>query len=100
MSEQCCAKVYAPGAFNRFPCANRAKVEVAGKWYCGTHNPDAVAKREEKQRARWAEEDRKDTVAREERTYNQVMGNICREYDIKDGAELRAALWRTTAVKP
>lgn len=34
-------------------CPNRAKVEVNGKFYCGRHDPVAVAKRDEEKRARW-----------------------------------------------
>ena len=88
MSEQCCVKVYAVGMLSRFPCANKAKVEVDGEWYCGTHNPVAVAKRAEKARTRLAEEGRLAQVAREERTYNLAMGAMCREYEIKDAEEL------------
>jgi hypothetical protein len=88
MNQPCCAKVNAPGSFHLSPCANKAKVEVDGKLYCGTHNPDAVAKREEKLRARWAEEDRLAHVARKERIYNLAMGDMCREYEVTDAEEL------------
>ena len=102
MSVQCCVNVYAPGSFQRLPCANKAKVEVDGKWYCGTHNPVAVAKRRLNQLARWAEENRKDTLAHEERTYNLAMGAMCREYEIRDAEELSFILGKhkTKAVKP
>jgi uncharacterized Zn finger protein (UPF0148 family) len=41
--------------FGYYPCSNRGKYEVDGKWYCGVHNPEAVKRREE----RIAERDRR-----------------------------------------
>jgi hypothetical protein len=49
---QCCVTVFrSNGLWGGSRCSNRAKVEVGGKFYCGTHNPDAQARREEKRNA-------------------------------------------------
>ena len=34
---QCCAKVWSSTAWRPIPCAKSGKVQVDGKWYCGTH---------------------------------------------------------------
>lgn len=41
------------GAWGRhYACSNPGKVERDGKWWCGTHDPERVADREEKRRRR------------------------------------------------
>jgi hypothetical protein len=39
-------------------CSKPVKVVVDGKSYCAIHNPDAVAKRKQKQRDKWDAQDR------------------------------------------
>lgn len=55
MSEKCCKRMYSPFSIRGIPCSRAGKVEHDGKWYCGAHSPERVAKRKEKQQAKWAE---------------------------------------------
>lgn len=43
IEHKCCGTVWPAGAFRSYPCSRNAKVERDGKWYCGTHDPVAVA---------------------------------------------------------
>lgn len=57
-SPRCAAKVWAPGAYRSYQCEATGKVVLAdGSTWCGTHSPEAVERREEKRRARWAQFD-------------------------------------------
>lgn len=49
---QCCKSIYRTGYRGR-QCAKSAKVEREGKWYCGTHDPEAVANRHNARVAEW-----------------------------------------------
>lgn len=50
---QCCAVMRKGSGYHRYnvACENSGKVERDGHWYCGTHDPEAIA---EKNRARTA----------------------------------------------
>ena len=52
MSERCCIRVYG-GSFSGHPCAKPVTKEHNGKWYCGTHHPDAVKARRDKSQERF-----------------------------------------------
>lgn len=52
----CSVRVYG-GSFTGHMCSRNAKVERKGKWYCGIHDPEYVAKKNEEKRARWYVED-------------------------------------------
>jgi uncharacterized Zn finger protein (UPF0148 family) len=60
MAEQCCGFVASnkthgwPGLRNR--CTRSGKVERDGKWYCGTHDPEAEKARREDRERRWKRE--------------------------------------------
>lgn len=57
MAERCCKKLFGPEySFKGSLCRNPAKVEVDGRWYCGTHNPENVAKRRARDEERWKRE--------------------------------------------
>lgn len=47
MSERCSTRAHS-GSFSGYPCAKPATKEHGGKWYCGTHHPDAVQARRDK----------------------------------------------------
>lgn len=50
----CCQKIYPNdkwGSFNPHTCGRSASYEYEGKWYCGTHDPNKAAVREEKLQA-------------------------------------------------
>lgn len=49
---KCCAKVYG-GGYWPHSCGRNAKVERDGRHYCGTHDPEAVKLRREKNNAEW-----------------------------------------------
>jgi hypothetical protein len=86
---QCCTLIYRD--WHHYKCTRKATIEVSGKSYCGIHNPETVARRKEKQQQRWAEQNKAYTEKIERTAYDKSMGEICREYGIRDGAELR---WR------
>jgi len=52
MSEMCCVKVWHDYYFNK-TCSRKGKVQVDGKWYCGQHDPNAVAKKNAERQAKW-----------------------------------------------
>lgn len=41
-------------------CNRRGKVQRKGKWYCGQHDPDAIAVRNAKRSQAWDAKDRRD----------------------------------------
>ena len=49
---QCVERVFGDRGFN-WRCSNNGTVEKDGKWFCGIHSPEAVAKRGAKQEARY-----------------------------------------------
>jgi hypothetical protein len=53
MSEKhiCCEQIW--GDYTHHSCGRGAKYEHEDKWYCGTHYPPNVAKRQDAARARW-----------------------------------------------
>lgn len=52
MSEhQCCARTWPQGAYKSHGCASKGKVERDGNWYCGRHDPVAVAEKNKKRKA-------------------------------------------------
>lgn len=57
MSDRYCEKIIYGGnaAFGGSRCSNKAKVEVNGKWFCGTHSPEAEARRKAKRDQRYEE---------------------------------------------
>ena len=46
MSERCSGRVFRN--YHHYQCGKTAKKEHNGKWYCGTHHPDAVQTRRDK----------------------------------------------------
>jgi hypothetical protein len=48
--KRCSRRVYdgTRADFGGHPCQTNATVEVDGKWFCGKHSPEGVAKREAK----------------------------------------------------
>lgn len=55
----CCASVRAgtDGWRTRYkPCSRKASVERDGKWYCGQHDPQAVADRRKTKESQWETE--------------------------------------------
>lgn len=48
MSSDCVARVYFGGRGSSHRCRNSVTVERDGKYYCGTHDPEAVARRDQK----------------------------------------------------
>lgn len=55
MSDKTCGESVSDGIWNRKPCANPAKVERNGKFYCGVHDPVRLAKLRSKQDAIYAD---------------------------------------------
>ena len=56
--KQCAERVYDPGTVLGRPCSRRAVRHHGGKWWCAIHSPEAVEARNEKKRARWAEDEK------------------------------------------
>ena len=50
---QCCATFYPNGSYHRSQCSRKGSVERDGKWYCKTHDPEAVKKRDEMREKRY-----------------------------------------------
>lgn len=54
MRTGCSVKVYGPQqSFGGSWCSKPVKVEVNGRSYCATHDPEAVKRRQQKQQERW-----------------------------------------------
>ncbi len=53
MTEQCSFTVYTGDTFRGHQCGHKGKVERDGKWYCGIHDPVAVAKRDKEREDKW-----------------------------------------------
>ena len=51
MSEKCCQEIYRD--WSRSRCRRNGTKEHDGKWYCGTHHPDAVDARHKKSMAKF-----------------------------------------------
>lgn len=57
MNNRCCKRVYGSNQpFGGTMCSKPVKVEINGKSYCATHDPEAVLRRRQKQEARWQSE--------------------------------------------
>lgn len=58
IKHDCCKAAWNSNlAFGKFvKCKNNATVERDGKWYCGTHDPVKVAKRNSDRAAKWKRE--------------------------------------------
>lgn len=74
--KQCCARVYGNGSISRkTPCANPAKSEYEGKWYCHVHHPEKAKARRAKQLAyynkKWAVEKAQRDKAEAQREYEK-----------------------------
>lgn len=52
--QTCCGRIW--NGRRQQDCGKPAKVEVEGKHYCGIHNPIAIAEKQAKREAKWAEE--------------------------------------------
>ena len=50
---QCSGKTY--DGWHYHSCSRNATVERGGKWYCPSHDPEAIKKRQEKSRAKYEE---------------------------------------------
>lgn len=94
---KCQARVYrgpwgAPGR-----CSRRATVD--GKW-CKQHSPEAKAARDAARQEMW-EAERKESAQRFARQrFDQVCGDIAREFGIKTPEELRGLLSRVLPPPP
>lgn len=54
---RCSERVYGHGhGFSGSPCSKTPKVERDGKWYCTTHDPEAVRARRAKLQEKWDRE--------------------------------------------
>lgn len=87
MNEQrCSTRVYSGerADWGGHTCGRKAKVEVDGKWYCGIHNPESVAKRRKKQEAEWAEKSKRDHERWDREKFDRQAGDACRAMGIKD----------------
>lgn len=83
MSEirQCCAKVVRSGEFHAGRCRRTASIEFEGKWFCRTHYPPNVEKRNEEWEAKFdaeMERKRKERKRAEENTL--IAEYVRREY--------------------
>lgn len=55
--KRCVGEAWTTGNFPRqYRCSHRGKVQRAGGWYCGTHDPDAIAVRKAERDAKYAAE--------------------------------------------
>lgn len=54
--ERCQEKVM--GDWYSHQCQKKSVIEIKGKRYCGTHNPENVKKRDEKATKKWEKENR------------------------------------------
>lgn len=81
VEHRCTTRVYA-GSFSGHPCSKPAKVERAGKWYCGTHDPVRVAEKRAAQATKWDAEADARNKARADSAAKQ------------EALERDAALWR------
>ena len=60
--QTCCGRRW--DGYHYRDCSKPAKVEVEGKHYCGIHNPIAIAEKQAKRDAKWAEERKAEAKAR------------------------------------
>ena len=69
-------------------CGRTGKVLANGKWYCGIHNPEAVAARRRKSEALYQAKSKKWREDFEHEEYNRKAGDICRSLGLTDPAQL------------
>lgn len=62
---QCCVRVFSSDRmdFRGHMCAKNATIERDGKWYCGTHDPVAMAEKQRARDAQW-KKDREERMTR------------------------------------
>ena len=59
MTRQGCAEtVFDNLSLSKYPCSRGGTIERESKYWCYQHDPEAVAKRQASQRAKWGEENR------------------------------------------
>ena len=69
------------GRFGRHAkCPNRGKVQRDGKWWCGMHDPERVAAKENARRAKWAADDRVRAAARELERARLAAADVVERY--------------------
>ena len=60
MTRQGCAEtVWDNLRLEKYPCSRGGTIERESKYWCYQHDPEAVAKRQASQRAKWGEENRR-----------------------------------------
>ena len=67
----------------RWPSFHRCSRPAKKDGYCGTHHPDAVKRRKEKQEARYAAESKAIDENWARRVFNERAGNRCRKLGIQ-----------------
>ena len=95
----CQKRVYRAGYWRDSSCANRAKAQYDGVWLCGTHSPEAEARRAQKQQERtrqWRENwDRKSAQNRYRNAcvnaFHSPDGRSIATEDISEGCVFKLA---------
>lgn len=90
MSEKrkCCEKIWPRGSWSRQPCMSPAKHEINGLWYCGTHNPEAIARRKAREEAQYQAKLKVDQEIRARKNFDLRAGNACRALGIDEPEKL------------
>ncbi len=59
LQERCSVEVWHPSGNwgHGSQCKKRGKIKRGGKWFCGTHDPEAIKAKNEAQRAKWNAEE-------------------------------------------
>ena len=71
---RCSAEVMGEGGWHRRPCARNGVIQRDGKWYCKQHDPVAVKKRMDDQKAQWEKEWEED---KKKRYRDRAMQKAC-----------------------
>lgn len=84
--QQCSVRVFDGSRMNfqGYMCHKPAKVQADGKWYCATHDPEAVKRRNAKQEEKWEAQRKADHERWDRQAYNTKAGDACRALGIVD----------------
>ena len=79
MNEKCKAKVTRGSWGRQYGCSKNATRDG----YCGTHHPEAVARRKEKSKQAWGDKMARYQAKQDREGFNARAGNRCRELGIQ-----------------
>lgn len=88
-TQGCSKRVWNDESYDYFQCSFKGKVERDGKWYCGTHDPEAVVERRKKRGEKWAAENEESSRIYRRRAAEQAF---CAGVQLPEGVTLKDML--------